>query len=119
MNRVTREFVNSVSALITPVIAERHHPDRPYADAPGVRLAVSGDSAELMLYGMVGGDGWFSDGFTASDTAGALADAGSRPINVRINSNGGDAFEGTAIYTQLMRYPGTVTTYVDGIATPA
>ena len=38
------------------------------------------------------------------------------PINLYINSDGGDVYEATAIYSQLKRYNGKVTAIVDGRA---
>ncbi|MEO0624086.1 MAG: head maturation protease, ClpP-related [Pseudomonadota bacterium] len=41
------------------------------------------------------------------------------PVTVSINSPGGDAFLGIAIYNALVRYPGEVTVRIDGIAASA
>lgn len=82
---------------------------RPSADA----------AAELMIYGRIGGGGWFDEGIGASDVAALLRDAGPGPINVRLNSPGGDVFDGVAIHSLLARHPGTVTVYVDGLAASA
>lgn len=82
---------------------------RPTADAP----------AELMIYGRIGGGGWFDEGITAVDVAALLREAGNGPINVRVNSPGGDVFDGVAIHSLLARHPGTITVYVDGLAASA
>jgi len=82
---------------------------RPTADAP----------AELLIYGRIGGGGFFMDGISASDVADALTSAGPGPVNVRINSGGGDVFDGVAIHSLLARHPGQVTVYVDGLAASA
>ena len=37
-------------------------------------------------------------------------------ISVRINSSGGDVFEGVAVYNALVRFPAKVTVHVDGLA---
>lgn len=37
-------------------------------------------------------------------------------VDVRINSPGGEVFEGVAIFNALARYPGHVTAYIDGAA---
>jgi ATP-dependent protease ClpP protease subunit len=79
------------------------------------RLLVGGD---LVLYGDVGLS-MFGDGFTALDVIGALAEHGNGPLDVRINSGGGQVFEGVAIYNTLIAHPGTLTVYVDGIAASA
>lgn len=119
MNRRTREIMNSLATLTAPVLHERPDLDRPVDKVPGlsVRMATT-DTAELMIYGTIGADMWYG-GITASDVASALAEITAGRINVRINSGGGDAFDGVAIYTQLMRHPAYVTTYIDGLAASA
>lgn len=82
---------------------------RPEAEAPG----------ELMIYGRIGGGGWLADGISASDVAAALRELGPGPLDVRINSGGGDVFDGVAIHSLLARHPGVVTVYVDGLAASA
>jgi ATP-dependent protease ClpP protease subunit len=81
--------------------------------------AEAGTPAELMIYGRIGGGGWFADGISAADVAAVLREAGPGPINVRINSGGGDVFDGVAIHSLLARHAGTVTAYVDGLAASA
>ncbi len=82
---------------------------RPGASAPG----------ELSIYGRIGGGGWMMDGISAADVAAALKELGPGPLNVRINSGGGDVFDGVAIHSLLARHPGTVTVHVDGLAASA
>lgn len=72
----------------------------------------------LILYGTVG-EGLFGDGFTARDVVNALATLRGKPVSVRINSGGGIADEGVAIYNSLKAHNGEVTVYVDGIAASA
>lgn len=79
-------------------------------------LLVNG---ELLLYGDVGDPWCWGDGFTVADVAGALAEHGPGDITVRINSGGGIAFDGVAIYSLLLAHAGKVTTIVDGIAASA
>jgi ATP-dependent protease ClpP protease subunit len=79
------------------------------------RLLVGG---ELVLYGDVGdmwGDG---SGFTGREVIEALAEHGKAPIAVRLNSGGGYAREGVAIYNAL-KVHGEVTIYVDAMAASA
>jgi ATP-dependent protease ClpP protease subunit len=73
---------------------------------------------ELYLYGTVGGSFWEEDYFTAKSVRDELSDM-TGPITVRINSGGGIASEGQAIYTMLVDYPDKVTVVVDGIAASA
>lgn len=73
---------------------------------------------ELILYGSVGFDWWGDEYFTAKQVREQLAQM-SGDITVRINSGGGIASEGQAIYTMLVDYPGKVTVIVDGVAASA
>lgn len=79
-----------------------------------VRAAAGSDPAEILLYDEIGF--W---GITAKDFAAALAAAGDGPIRVRINSPGGDVFDGMAIYNQMLVHPARVDTVVDGLAASA
>jgi ATP-dependent protease ClpP protease subunit len=87
-------------------------------DYDGRRLICEG---ALVLYGDVGEAGWADvDGFTASDVLFALAEIGAdRDVTVRINSGGGNAFEGLAIHAILSAHRGKITTVVEGIAASA
>ncbi|MCU0909803.1 MAG: ATP-dependent Clp protease proteolytic subunit [Rhodobacteraceae bacterium] len=73
---------------------------------------------EIHLYGTVGASFWDEDYFTAKQVRDQLA-AMTGDLTVRINSGGGIATEGQAIYTMLKDYPGRVTVVVDGVAASA
>jgi ATP-dependent protease ClpP protease subunit len=73
---------------------------------------------ELILYGTVGASWWEEEFFTAKTVRDELAQM-TGDIVVRINSGGGIASEGQAIYTALVDYPGKVTVQVDGVAASA
>lgn len=91
-------------------------------DVPGLALhaRVSAEApAELLIYGPITSGGMWDDGIGAADVAAVLREAGPGPINVRINSPGGDVFQGVAIHSLLARHPGVVTAYVDGLAASA
>ncbi|TXH10574.1 MAG: Clp protease ClpP [Hyphomicrobiaceae bacterium] len=80
-------------------------------------LVING---KLMLYGYVG-DTYWDDGFTSSQVVRALASL-SGPLDVHVNSGGGIAFEGVAIYQALRAYSsvhGAVTVHIDAIAASA
>lgn len=74
---------------------------------------------ELHLFGDVGDPWGWGDGFTAGDVARSLAEHGEGDVVARINSGGGVASEGMAIFSLLKAHPGKVTTVVDGIAASA
>lgn len=58
-------------------------------------------------------------GTTASDFAEQMQDAGDGDITLRVNSPGGDVYQGLAIMNQLRNHPGKVTAYVEGLAASA
>lgn len=70
---------------------------------------------ELHLYGTVGESFWDEEYFTANTVRDQLASM-SGDIIVRLNSGGGVATEGQAIYTMLVDWPGKVTVVVDAVA---
>lgn len=86
----------------------------------GYRIIAKGnDAAELYLYGMIGSD-WFGDGVTAKQVADDLKALGKvKSIDVRINSEGGDVFQGKAIYSLLVENKATITVKIDGLAASA
>jgi ATP-dependent protease ClpP protease subunit len=72
----------------------------------------------LVLYGAVGGD-FDGEGFTARAVLEALSKLDGEELLVRLNSGGGLAAEGTAIYNALRLYPGKVTVQVEAMAASA
>lgn len=78
-----------------------------------VKAAVSGQT-DIMLYDEIGF--W---GITAKDFNSVLASITTPSIRVRINSPGGDVFDGLAIYSALKEHPSKITCQVDGIAASA
>ena len=81
--------------------------------------APSGDSpttAELWLYGVVGG---FWMGFNAETVASALRGLDVDEIQVRLHSPGGNAIDGIAIANLLRNHKARITVVVDGLAASA
>lgn len=76
--------------------------------------ALAADTAEMLIYSEIGY--W---GITAQDFKTALDGITASTINVRINSPGGDVFDGLAIYNSLKAHPATINTFVDGWAASA
>lgn len=72
---------------------------------------------ELILYGSVGDFG-FTDFFDSAMVLKALSEMDG-DITVRLNSGGGIAHEGAAIYAALKRHDGNVTVMVEGVAASA
>src|SRR4051794_11206645 len=69
-------------------------------------------NGEVHLFGDVG-DTWSGDNFTPADVAHALAAHGDGDVTVRINSGGGIATDGMAIYSMFKSHPGKVNIVVD------
>ncbi|MDK1103828.1 MAG: Clp protease ClpP [Actinomycetota bacterium] len=74
-----------------------------------------GGHAEILIYGDIGKD-WFGEGIAAEDLVKELATLDVATLDVRINSVGGQVFEGLAIFNALDRHPAKVTTHIDGMA---
>lgn len=73
---------------------------------------------EICLSGSVGASFWDEESFTAASVREQLTGL-SGPLTVRLNSGGGIATEGQAIYTALKNHDGEVTVVIDGIAASA
>lgn len=88
---------------------------RPEVPAGHAELKVigmdGGQSTDVYLYGEIGF--W---GITAADVVNELLGIGTPRITVRINSEGGDVFDGVAIFNALVEHPAVVDVTVDGLA---
>src|SRR5213078_4420052 len=84
---------------------------RPFArgGARPVEVKAAGGEAIITMFGEIAP--WH---ISAAATKSALSAAGGKPVVIEINSPGGDAFEGVAIYNLLAAYQAPVTTKVLG-----
>ena len=88
-----------------------------------LKQSANENTLDLYIYGDVEGDyyDWW-DGYVKSETsAKSFRDElakypNATQINLYINSYGGSVFEGTGIYSQLIRHPAKKTAYIDGFA---
>ena len=76
-------------------------------------------SGQIDILGSIGFDPWTGEGVTAAQVKEALKAMGKAPVVVSLNSPGGDAFEGVAIYNLLREHPGEITVRVLGLAASA
>lgn len=86
---------------------------------PCFRAALQPDGTlEILIYEEIGEDYWsYSGGTTAKTVKSQIDGAGNyAKILMRINSPGGDAFEGIAIYNVIRAQKKPVEVFVDGIA---
>lgn len=76
-----------------------------------IKASATG-TAEILIYDEIGR--WGVSAKLFAEQLMALGDI--RHINLRIHSEGGDVFEGVAIYNALANHPATITVYIDGLA---
>jgi ATP-dependent protease ClpP protease subunit len=76
---------------------------------------TSNGTTRVDVYDDIGAGGWFSEGLTAKGFSAQLADV-KGPLEVHINSAGGDVFDGLAIKNAIESHAAPVTTIVDGLA---
>lgn len=90
-----------------------------WAEHPFVAAPDADADATISIFDVIGDDGWTGGGVTAKRISAALRSIGNRDVIVRINSPGGDMFEGIAIYNLLRTHPAKVTVEVLGWAASA
>jgi ATP-dependent Clp protease protease subunit len=87
------------------------------------RAKASADSKtfEIQMYGDVGGGGWWSDGGITDKMVKAALDKAPHGSTVilRVNSYGGEAWQGIAIKNVLAQHKAYVEAHIDGIAASA
>jgi ATP-dependent Clp protease protease subunit len=77
--------------------------------------AKAGDAeAEVMIYDAIGA--W---GITADKLVRDIKAIDASRINVRLNTPGGEVFDGTAIHNALKSHPARVIVHIDGLAASA
>lgn len=74
---------------------------------------------KIFLYGTIGEDWWDENAVSAGEFVKQLEAFNGEEVHVFVNSSGGSAFDGSAIYSAIMRYPGRVVAHIDGIAASA
>lgn len=92
-------------------------PQNRFPDWLFVRNEASSPNAEIYIYNSIGKSLYDEGGTSADDFRRELEQIPrGRPINVRLNSPGGNVWDGMAIYRQLNNRKEDVTCYVDGTA---
>jgi ATP-dependent Clp protease, protease subunit len=94
----------------------------PQANKPMQLLAfkvkAEGETLNLDVYETIGESMW-GDAISAKDVLGKLREEKPSAINVRINSGGGDLFDGIAIHNLLRASGAKISVTVDGVAASA
>lgn len=88
-----------------------------WAETP-LAAGEPGDNT-ITMFEVIGEDWWSGGGVTAKRISAALRSIGDKDVTVKINSPGGDMFEGIAIYNLLRGHPAKVTVEVLGWAASA
>lgn len=76
-----------------------------------IHAQAESDQVDVLIYDYIG---W--GGVTAADFAKALATITAKTITVRLNTPGGDVFDGLAIFNSLKAHGAQIQVKVDGIA---
>jgi ATP-dependent protease ClpP protease subunit len=79
---------------------------------------ATSDEATVYLYDDIGADLW-GDGISADDFAHELDAITAPVINFRFNSQGGQVFDGVAMYEAIKRHPAETVGWVDSLAASA
>lgn len=87
------------------------------AGSPLKILNKSETEAEIVIYASIGAS-WWDDGISAKQFSDELKNLSDKvtTLNVRINSPGGDVFDGIAIYNRLKQHKAKKIIYIDGLA---
>lgn len=108
MRKINLAAASAGTGLLRPVNRAQSRPSA----REWYRITAGKDgTATVSIYDEVGY--W---GVTASDFCAQLRDLDAEKIDVRINTPGGDVYDGVAIYNALIDHPADVTTIVDGMA---
>jgi len=78
-----------------------------------VFMQDTGDELELFLHGIVGDD---YDGCDSQTVASTLSQHRGKPLTLRVNSPGGLAYDGLAIYNAIASHTGETTGVIEGVA---
>ncbi len=81
-----------------------------------IRNEAGSKKVEILIYEQIG-KSWFSDsGVEAKKFVQDLNNLDVEEIDLHINSNGGNIFDGNAIYNTLKSHPATLNVFIDGVA---
>lgn len=83
------------------------------------KIKNEAERATVYLYGAIGEGMWGEEDNRAKDFAKLLDELEPKPLDIRIDSCGGDVYEGFAMASAISRYKGDTHAYVDGIAASA
>ncbi|GEM_PF-3186096 len=77
-----------------------------------IEISPNREETTIYFYGRIGG---VTNAITDIDFINAVKLVNTNILNIRINSPGGDVFQGYAMYQALQSFNGVVNTYIDGV----
>ena len=80
--------------------------------------AANGE-ATIYLYDVIGYDWWTGGGVTAEQFAKDMRAVQGKTVHLRVNSPGGDVFDGRAMVAAIQQHQGKLIAHVDGLAASA
>lgn len=83
------------------------------------KINDAAERATVYIYGTIGDDWNEDDANRAREFAQTLDALSPKPVDIRIDSPGGDVYEGFAIASAIQRYEGETHAFVDGMAASA
>lgn len=110
-----------IQASIRPKRFKNSHYEELVPEIPknfAVEVNEENDETVLTIYGDIG-ESWWGESTSANDVDKALKTVKTSNITVRLNSPGGAAFDGIAIYNRLKDHEAKVKVIVDGWACSA
>jgi len=120
VNHRFTERVHMLLNLGVPPRLARRLSEGPQRDQRGrftFKAADEAGDAEILIYDFIGYDWWSDSGITALSFREQLDQLGDvKRLTVRINSPGGDVWDGMSIYNQLSQFAAETTVVIDGIA---
>lgn len=118
MNQRTQSRLQMLTALgCPPWLAQQAATSRPKQQGRIEFRNQAGGEAELYLYDFIGYDWWSDSGISAAEFAQSLKDLGSpKRLTIRINSPGGDVWDGMSIFNMISQLPYETRTEIDGLA---
>jgi len=82
-------------------------------DQMAVECEVTDESVDIMLHGMIGDSESGADSLTISKL---LSDNKGKAVNLRVNSPGGLAYDGVAMFNAIQAHDGPTTGTIEGLA---
>lgn len=87
--------------------------------AYGLATPDEGQSYDLDIFSDIGESSWFDNNVSADEVRLRLKNNPNSPIRLRLNTRGGDPFEGIAMYALLSEHKGSVEATVMGLCASA